>query len=348
MGCFRENQERRAVEYVPYNRYFYNYPILSEIAVTYRCNASCEFCYIDGKDKVEELLTEEMKIILFKIKEEAKVPSVSFTGGEPTLRADLFELIKYARSINLRVNLITNGVNIDERYARLLKDAGLNSVQISLESGDKDEHEYLTKVKGSFNKVLSAIKYIKDNGIFVHTNTTINRLNKQSLAKLVDISKELGTNRLSMNMLMPCGNAANNKDLWVSYTEIGEIVREVGFYAKEKGVEFMWYSPTPFCIFNPVEYGLGNKTCAAAHGLLSVNPLGDILPCSSLNISLGNLLKNNFDEIWFSKKALYYRMLEFAPSSCKSCSLFYVCGAGCPIYFEKVGLSEIMDKSISR
>lgn len=346
-GCFIENELRKSIEVIPYNRYFYNYPILSEIALTYACNALCKFCYLDcNKNNKNALTTEELKTIIYKIRNEAKVPSVSFTGGEPTLRNDLPELIKFARSINLRVNLITNGILIDQKLAKTLKDAGLNSAQVSLEAGQEAIHESLTQVKGSFYKTLSAIKYLKEYNIFTHTNTTINQLNKNYLFAIIDIAKQIGTNRLSMNMLMPCGNSVNNPELWISYSEIGQIVNKLRLYSQQMDVEFMWYSPTPLCLFNPIQYGLGNKTCAAAHGLLSIDPNGNILPCSSLNISLGNLLENNFNEIWFSNKAIYYRLLEFAPKLCKECSYFEICGSACPIYFEKFGLNEINNKII--
>ncbi len=348
-GCFSENQEKKTIEFIPYKRYFYQYPILSEIAVTYVCNALCEFCYVDSnKNTKNELSTDQLKCILYKIKNEAKVPGVSFTGGEPTLRKDLLELIKFARSINLRVNLITNGINIDQEYAMQLKDAGLNSAQVSLEAGEESIHEELTKVKGSLKKTLAAVKYLKENDIFVHTNTTINQLNKDSLLQLVDIAKESGTNRLSMNMLMPCGNSIQNKYLWISYSEIGEIINKLKLYSQEKDVEFMWYSPTPLCLYNPIQYGLGNKTCAAAHGLLSIDPAGNILPCSSLNIPLGNLLNSNFDEIWFSEKALFYRYLHFAPEFCKKCYLFEICGSACPIYFDQFSFDEIKNKNMHK
>lgn len=337
MGCVKENDKRKSIEYIPYKRYFYRYPILSEFAITYRCNAACLFCYANcPRNEGEELQTLEAKIILRKIKEEAKVPSVSFTGGEPTVRKDIFELIKYAREIGLRVNLISNGIIINERFSNELKKAGLNSAQISLEAGDEEVHNYLTQVKGSFNKTLQSIKYLKAAGIAVHTNTTVNKINKDTLIKLIDIVSELGLKKISMNLIMPCGTAAYDMEkLQVKYTEIGSIVLNLRKKAQEKDIEFLWYSPTPYCIFNPIEHKLGNKSCAAAFGLLSIDPLGNILPCSSLNKPLGNLLNKIFEEIWFSEMALYYRELKFAPAQCRNCNLFEICGSACPIYFEK-------------
>ncbi|OGF64820.1 MAG: hypothetical protein A2Y62_19455 [Candidatus Fischerbacteria bacterium RBG_13_37_8] len=342
MGCFRESEQRKAVEYIPYKRYFYTYPILSELALTHACNASCTFCYVNcSMASSSEITTGEAKKLLHKIKYEAKVPSVSFTGGEPTLRNDLFELIRFARDTGLRVNLITNGLLIDEKYAFALKEAGLNSAQVSLESADEIIHESLTQRKGSFQKTVQALHALKNAGIHTHTNSTINQLNKQSLLQMIDLAAELQLKRLSMNLLMPCGSADERQELWLSYTEIGDIVLKLRNHAREKGVEFMWYSPTPYCVFNPLQYGLGNKSCAAAHGLLSIDPCGNIMPCSSLNNPIGNMLEKPFDEIWFSEKARYYRELQFAPKICQSCSMLEICGSACPIYFEKMGYSEL-------
>lgn len=343
MGCVREDQDRKAIEYIPYHRYFYKYPILSEFAITYRCNAACLFCYANcPRKESEELSTKEAKIILKKIKEEAKVPSVSFTGGEPTIRADLLELITYAREIGLRVNLISNGLIIDEAYARELKRAGLNSAQISLESGIEEIHDYLTQVKGSFERTIRSIMFLKAERINVHTNSTINKVNRDSLENLIDLVSDFGLERISMNMIMPCGSviSSNIDKLQIKYSEIGDIVLNLKKRADEKGIEFLWYSPTPYCIFNPIQYKLGNKSCSAAFGLLSIDSLGNVLPCSSLNIPLGNLLKNYFDDIWFSENSLYYRQLKFAPSHCHNCKLFEICGAACPIYFEKLKFDE--------
>jgi sulfatase maturation enzyme AslB (radical SAM superfamily) len=120
-------------------------PILSEVALTWRCNIKCQFCYascrcVSGSSEdsdLEELSTSEMKRVLAVISQDAEVPSVSFTGGEPVLRTDLSELIAYASSsLGMRVNLITNGTLISEQLAKELKASGLASAQVSIESPD--------------------------------------------------------------------------------------------------------------------------------------------------------------------------------------------------------------------
>jgi len=102
-----------AVKTTPFGSHERKYPVLSEIAVTYRCQNRCFFCYASSPDRgreVPEMTTDEVKLVLDKIVNQARVPTVSFTGGEPTLRKDLPELIAHAKSLGMRANLISNGI----------------------------------------------------------------------------------------------------------------------------------------------------------------------------------------------------------------------------------------------
>jgi radical SAM protein with 4Fe4S-binding SPASM domain len=110
-----------------------------------------------------------------------------------------------------------------------------------------------------------------------------------------------------------------------------------------QGVEFMWYSPTPLCMFNPITLGLGNKGCSACDGLLSVDSGGNILPCSSCNDPVGNLLDSDFETVWRSSKGKAYRMKELAPPGCDACDNFAACHGACPLYWQHFGYDELCD-----
>ena len=172
-GCIDERHLPEAVTSRPFSLDFNTLPVLSEVALTYRCNLRCRFCYAGctctrGSGDEGEMGTEEARRVLRIIREEAQAPSVSFTGGEPTLRGDLCALVRYAREdLGLRVNLITNGTLVDEALARDLEDAGLNSAQVSLESPDEAVHERLTQVAGSFHRTVEAIGHLRESGIRV-------------------------------------------------------------------------------------------------------------------------------------------------------------------------------------
>lgn len=348
MGCLCEGQGRRAVEQVPFRRSGSILPVLSEIAVTYRCNLECRFCYAGcscaKKPDSAEMTAAEVEVVLRRIRNEAEVPSVSFTGGEPTIREDLPRLIRSAVRIGLRVNLITNGTLLTDSLARELKRAGLMSAQVSIEAPTAEVHDGLTGAPGSFERTVCGIEALKGRGIYVHTHTTINRVNARHVGDMPALAKSLGLQRLSMNMVMPCGTAGTGETA-LRYGDVGDLVRLVKRRARDAGVEFMWYSPTPYCVFNPIAAGLGGKACAACDGLLSVASNGDVLPCSSLADPVGNLLDQSFDGVWNSDRALYYRNREYVPAECRSCGRLELCSGACPIYWGAFGCEELVGAS---
>ena len=166
---------RRAVERVPFTFDYTRLPVLGEIAVTYRCNQRCLFCYAGcgdagcgeaacgaggrsaasgadgapGEDAAAvpspEMTLPEVRRVLRIFRDRARLPFFSFTGGEPLLRPDLEKMIRRAVRLGLRVNLITNGTLAHPARARRLRRAGLRSAQVSLESADEAEHDRLTR-----------------------------------------------------------------------------------------------------------------------------------------------------------------------------------------------------------
>jgi radical SAM protein with 4Fe4S-binding SPASM domain len=337
-------------ESIAYGFDFTCLPILGEIAVTYRCNNRCLFCYAGcgsggscgrGGCAAGEMDTSAIKRIIDIFKEKAKIPFFSFTGGEPLLRDDLESLIVYAIEKHLRVNLITNGTLASLERARSLYRAGLRTAQVSLESPDPAIHDSLCGAPGSHAKTLAGIAALTAAGIRVQTNSTITRPNRESLLSMPAYLRQLGVERFSMNLYIPAANAERAPELFVPYSEAGTFVDEIRRKALAAGLIFFWYSPTPLCIYNPIARGLGNKSCAAADGLLSVDPEGNILPCSSYPESLGNLLKEDFAEIWFSGRAAHFKNKRYAPESCTRCDSFTACQAACPLYWSYAGYGEL-------
>jgi radical SAM protein with 4Fe4S-binding SPASM domain len=348
-GCLGEGHGRKAVDVVSHAKVPFNsLPVLSEIALTYRCNLHCRFCYAacgchGTQDAANQMTTRQVTRVLETIRRDAKAPSVSFTGGEPTLRPDLEELIAAAGRIGLRTNLITNGTQLagNDRATRF-RAAGLTSAQVSLEGPTHDIHDNLTGVEGSYEQTLEGLRLLRQAGIHTHTNTTINALNADHMEDLVRLVADLGLTRMSANMVIPTGSAAD-RTIQVPYSRVGEIVLRIRQAARRHGVEFLWYSPTPMCLFNPLAEGLGNKSCAACDGLLSVSPTGDVLPCSSYPQPVGNLLAQRFEEVWHSARATFFRRKEYAPTECVGCEDFGACAGGCPLYWSAMGTAELSE-----
>ncbi len=347
-----------AVKHTPFGTHAIKFPVLSEIALTYKCNNRCVFCYASAPDRghdVPEMTTDEVKRVMDKIVTQAKAPTVSFTGGEPTLRRDLAELVAYAKSLKLRTNLITNGIRCaDADFVASLKSAGLDSAQVSLEAADAEVHNRVVGNPHAFEKTVQGIKNLKAAGIHTHTNTTINQHNRDALHPLIDFLADLGQEYLSMNMVIRTGEASQKskvksqkhkienrkskiEDPEIGYPEIGDLVLALKRHAESRDMRFVWYSPVPYCLFNPAQHGLGSQSCGAADGLLSINPAGDVLPCSSFEQGIGNLLDEDFDSIWQTRTAKYWRRKEFIPPDCRGCDLADLCCGACPLYWDANG-----------
>jgi len=140
-----------------------------------------------------------------------------------------------------------------------------------------------------------------------------------------------------MNMVIRTGTALDSAQDDVRYTEIGKIIRAVQERAGQRGVRLVWYSPVPYCLFNPVQAGLGSKSCACVDGLISVSPSGGLLPCSSFEQGIGDLLHRPFQEVWYSRTARYWRNKEFVPPICQRCDIRDICCGACPLYWDERG-----------
>ena len=332
------------VRFTPFKSHEIRFPVLSEIALTYRCTHRCAFCYADARargSRRTEMTTTQVRAVIDRIRDEAKVPTISFTGGEPTVRPDLPELISYARGKGMRVNLITNGFKCARpEYVGRLAAAGLHSAQVSLEAPQAEVHDAITGRAGSFARTVRGARNLRAAGIHTHTNTTICPDNRSCLVELVDfVADELQHEYLSLNVVIRTGTAVaqSGPATTVDYSEVGEIMEPVIARARQRGVRLVWYSPVPLCIFNPIVAGLGSNSCAAADGLLSVAPNGDVLPCSSFERGIGNLLRQPFERVWHTRTARYWRRKEFLPPVCAECELQRICCGACPLYWDEVG-----------
>ena len=344
-------------ETVPYTFQYTTLPILGEIAVTYRCNNACAFCYAGcgthlqgcgtprNLSKGKEMSLAEIKRIIRIFKDDARIPFFSFTGGEPLLRRDLEEMIRFAKRCGLHVNLITNGILADHARARSLFKAGLRTAQVSIESASPAVHDALTSRPGSFDATVAGIRSLQAAGVLVQTNTTVTAMNAVEAPRMPAFLKNLGVSRFAMNLYLPTGGNVDADSLIVPYVRAGAIIDSVRGAARVEGLVFYWYSPIPHCHYNTIAHGLGNKSCAAMDGLLSVSPTGDVLPCSSYPEPMGNLLVERFRDVWFSPRARWFKNKEYAPAECAGCEGFTACQAACPLYWRYAGTSEIRNPS---
>ncbi len=312
--------------------YKYTAPLRMDAALTFRCQNDCIHCYAGGPKETTELSTVQWKQVLDKLSE-IGVFIVTFTGGEPTLREDLPELLLYAQRKGIVTGLITNGRKLkDAAYVKTLEDFGLDFVQITLESDKPEIHDEMTAKVGSWDETVAGIKNAAKSLIYVSTNTTLSKHNADSFLSTVDFIKSLGVDAFGCNSLIYSGKGDSVSDKFaLSYDELKVLLPEVQEKASEVGLKFLWYTPTQYCLFNPVQLGLGIKSCTAAMINACVGPNGDVYPCQSYFESLGNILTESWEKIWSHPLAEKLRKREYVEPKCKDCPTLQECGGGCPL-----------------
>jgi len=310
-------------------------PYRMDLAITYRCNNDCAHCYNARERNFPELHTENWKHILDQLWA-LGVPHVVFTGGEATLRNDLPELIAHAESIGQITGLNTNARRLaDEKYVQKLLDAGLDHVQVTLESCDEQIHDEMMRAKGAFKQTVQGLKNVLATRLYVMTNTTMLRTNIHKIPDTLDFLAELGVPTIGLNALIYAGQGLT-VGTGLHERELQPILDMAVQKTSAHGQRLIWYTPTQYCNFDPTESNLGVKGCTASLYSMCIESNGSVLPCQSYYSPLGNILTDSWDSIWNHRLSVQLRERRGLPAKCEGCPVVAECGGGCPLQFEKM------------
>jgi radical SAM protein with 4Fe4S-binding SPASM domain len=305
-------------------------PYRMDLALTYRCNDNCSHCYNARPRDFRELSTEEWFAILDQLWE-IGVPHICFTGGEATLRQDLPELIRHAEQAGQITGLLSNGRRLhDAGYVASLVEAGLDHVQITLESLNEATHDQMVAAPGAWRQTVKGIRNALEAGLFVMTNTTLLNANAGEIGETIDYLAEMGVPTIGINALIYAGKGAT-VGTGIPESALEPLLKEVRARTERNGQRLIWYTPTQYCHFDPVQLELGVKGCTAAAYNMCVEPDGGVIPCQSFYEQLGNMLSDSWDSIWNHDRALWLREKRYAPQACQGCSVLAECGGGCPL-----------------
>ncbi|MBM3957552.1 MAG: radical SAM protein [Gemmatimonadetes bacterium] len=309
-------------------------PYRMDFALTYRCDNDCPHCYVERLPGFPEMETGEWKRALERLWE-LGIPHVVFTGGEATLREDLVELVEHAEDLGLITGLLTNGRRLGGGdLMERLAEAGLDHVQVTIESHLPGVHERMTGCPGSWAETVRGIKRALSSPVYTITNSTITSDNRDTVVETVDFLAGLGLRTIAMNGIIYTGGARGT-GAGVPEEEMAGILCEVRDRAHRNGLDLIWYTPTRYCRLDPVGLGLGPKQCTAAKYNMCVEPNGDVIPCQSYFETAGNLLTDDWPDIWKSPVCERVRERAFAGPGCRECESFQICGAGCPLAGEE-------------
>ena len=324
--------------------------------ITSQCNLKCRHCYIEATEaaKDNEMTTADGMAFIDDLAE-MKVPVLMFSGGEPLVRPDLFELAAYAVEKGLRIVLSTNGTLIDDFTAQLIKEAGFQYVGVSID-GCEETHDMFRGEKGAFAAAIAGIRAAKAAGNRTGVRFTLNSLNKRDLPAVLDLIEQEKIDRFCMYHLVYAGRGGDMKNLDVTLDEkreVAQLLIDKALDFDRRGVELEilttdnhadgLYLLDYIAKTNPARVPEVRQLlelhggCSAGDRMADVDYLGNVHPCQFWSdLTLGNVRERKFSEIWNDLEANdgILSRLRTKPAQlnaqCGKCSQNRLCG-GCRI-----------------
>lgn len=312
--------------------------------VTRSCNLACKHCRAEAhmEPYPGEFSTEEAKALIDTFPEVGE-PIIIFTGGEPLLRPDIFELVRYAGAKGLRCVMAPNGTLVTADTARRMKEAGIQRVSISIDGPDALSHDAFRGVDGAFAASMRGVEHLKAAGLPFQINTTVTRGNLGQFREIYTLAESLGAAAWHIFLLVPTGRGANLGREMITALEYEEVLN--WFYdfrkttamqlkatcaphyhrilrqrAREEGV------PVTFETFGLDAVSRG---CLGGTGFCFISHTGQVQPCGYLELDCGQVRETPFPEIWKkSRQFLELRDQKMYRGKCGVCEFHRVC-AGC-------------------
>lgn len=320
--------------------------------VTYACNLKCSHCYATaGKLWRDELSTDEAKRAI-DIFDRAGVTVLAFSGGEPLVRPDIFQLTRYAADKGMYVAMATNGTLITKEKAREMKQAGVQFTQISLDGASAETHDAFRGIEGAFEKTIAGIKNCVDEGFFVEVSTTATKANYREIPDIIGLSEELGAQWFMAFNFVPTGRGRDIVAMDLTPEEREEMLHMLWHEMKtRKRINVLSTAPqfarvameeenggeeqtVPTHFYNPtlagqlVELAEFIGGCGAGRFYMAMRANGDLQPCVFFPLKVGNIKEDDFEHLWRHHRVLKELRNKDTLTKCGKCSYRYYCG-GC-------------------
>ncbi|HXX54940.1 MAG TPA: radical SAM protein [Methanoregula sp.] len=327
--------------------------------LTDRCNLSCTHCYSTsgpGSQTSGELTAAEARAFIDDLAA-AKIPLVIFTGGEPLLHPDIWELAEYCREKGIRTALSTNGTLVNGEVAGKIKHSGIGYAGISLDGAIPATHDRFRNSPGAFDRAVAAFVGCRKAGVRTGVRVTLTKENQGELPALVDLARDLGASRFCLYWLVPCGRGSDGYERLQLDGE--DVTRALTLlYRKAKDIpaeemEFLTVDAPQDCIqllqsmerdgSADLEDARGllaslHGGCSAGDRVANVDPRGNVYPCQfarSPDFLVGNIRDRPFSALWNDDGNPVLARFRTKPrklqGKCQSCSYLLLCGGGCRV-----------------
>ncbi|MCG8429590.1 MAG: radical SAM protein [Candidatus Omnitrophica bacterium] len=281
-------------------------PFKLDWELTYRCNERCVHCYQTGPTHEEELTTQEAYAVLDELAE-AGALYLTFTGGEILMRDDFFDIARYARRRGFALRLFTNGTLIDEPTADKIRDLSPLSVEISLYAANRDTHERITRVAGSFGKTRRAFELLRERQVATVIKCTVTKMNVAEIQPLRELARSLGCRAsFSFTVIPRVDLSTDILKLRLEGSEIREVFERDDSFTRD-----IRYGGVPN--YKPL--------CAAGFNSLYISPYAEVYPCVVLRESCGNFRTHTLSRMWDAPVFRKLRAVRFEDlTRCSACS----------------------------
>lgn len=326
-------------------------PFLVVWNFTNACNLNCKHCYQRAGRQASDELTTEERLRVVEEMAKAGVVAIAFSGGEPLISRDFYEVATKVKEEGMYVALATNATLITEKIAKKLKSVGVDYVEISLDSATPEQHDAFRGIPGSFNRTLRGIKNCIDAGIFTCIATAVTQTNLHEIPEIIDLAEKLGAKRFIAFNFIPAGRGEDVVDLDLT-PEQRENLLKMLFKRNESGkIQVLSTAPqfarvslelsggemvAPTHMYIGRQYwGLNTLAefvggCGAGRLYCALQPNGDISPCVfTPGLVVGNIRKTSFMDIWHHSEVMQkLRDRGLLKENCGTCQYRYICG-GC-------------------
>ncbi len=311
-------------------------PRLLALELTRRCRFNCRHCRADAERTApqDELTTEQWKKILDSIAAYEKCV-VILTGGEPTERSDLIELVEHSRQVGLRAVMATCGYAIDEATLATLKEAGVLALSFSLDGATAETHDAFRRTPGAFDTVIKAAKATARAGLRFQINTTITRTNLTEVPAIAQLARQLGAAVFNPFILVPTGRGDEIREEILEPEQYAGLLSDLLALRSDSPIELrVTCGPQYARLYRETQERQPHvhiSGCMGGRGFGFISHRGDIQTCGFLDISAGNLVENGYDfaAIWDQSTFLHeIRDTASYKGKCGRCAYVKVCG-GC-------------------
>jgi radical SAM protein with 4Fe4S-binding SPASM domain len=297
--------------------------------VTSKCNFTCKHCYVPPPNQ-RDLSFDEAKDLLNQLAE-LGAEELHLSGGEPLERGDLFDIIHEATDMGFHVDTITNGWYVNRENARKFRESGAAHVSVSTDGIGKTHDDFRNK-PGSFERCVEAVKILREEGVEAYVSPTISKLNFDELPDLFSLAESLGAN-FSTKVLVPIGEAKILDKYCLGPEEQRKFYEFIFAKKAENRMEIVTTCSPYSVLFTkkwaPRDDGRIHGGCTGGIDLLCIAADGRIMPCSRLQMTLGNVREDKLIDVWYSSEILAtLRDRDNLKGKCGRCTYKNWCG-GC-------------------